>query len=115
MLKDRYLKTVLTLIALLLGVIALRPASYPTAVHAQSDYSHLFVEPGTTVLRAPDGRLQTQGKVVIDMRNGDIWGFPTDTSAPYPVYVPSPTPPVSRAIYLGKFDFSSMKRPAEGR
>jgi hypothetical protein len=113
--NDRYLKTLLTLIALLLAVMAVRPASDPPPVHAQTDYSHLFVEPGTTVLRAPDGRLQTQGKVVIDMRNGDIWGFPTDTSAPYPVYVPSPNPPVSRAIYLGRFDFSSMKRPAEGR
>jgi hypothetical protein len=110
---DRYTKAVLTTIAILLGILALRPAADPPSVGAQSDYSSFFIEPGTTILRNLDGRGEVQGKVVIDRRNGDIWGFPTRTSAPYPVVVTSSEPPISKPMYLGRFDFSAMKRPPE--
>ena len=108
---DTYTKTLLTVIAILLGAIAFRPSRGIPTVQAQSDYSHFYVEPGTTILRNLDGRGEVQGKVVIDRRNGDIWGFPTRTSAPYPVVVTSSQPPVSVPIYLGRFDFAAMKRP----
>jgi hypothetical protein len=49
-----------------------------------------------------------EGKVFIDMRNGDIWGFPTLSSTPYPVDLVNSTPPVSAPMYLGRFDFSRM-------
>ncbi|MFN0169539.1 MAG: hypothetical protein ACKV22_24215 [Bryobacteraceae bacterium] len=52
-----------------------------------------------------------QGKVVIDRRNGDVWGFPASTSAPYPIVTTSHEPPWSKAMYLGRFDCTSMKRP----
>jgi hypothetical protein len=79
-------------------------------VQAQSDYSHLYVEPGTTIVRTPDGRGQVQGKVVINLRTGETWGFPTASSAPYPVYLSSNQPPISKPVYLGQFDLSAMKR-----
>jgi len=106
-----YTKCVLTAIALLLGVIALRPvAQSATAAAASGDYSYLYVEPGVTAIRKPDGTEQVQGKVFIDLRNGDVWGFPTLSGAPYPVDTTNPQPPVSTPIFLGKFDFSKMVR-----
>lgn len=76
--SDQSVKCLLLLIVLLLGVIAVHPYMAPPAVSAQSaEPSPFFVEPGVTMLRAPDGRGQVLGKVVIDMRNGNVWGFPT--------------------------------------
>jgi hypothetical protein len=109
---DLYTRCALTVIALLLGVIALRPAVQPVAVQAQADYSRYYVEPGTTAVRKPDGTQQEQGKVVIDLKNGDIWGFPTLSGTPYPVDPTRSKPPVSSPIYLGQFDFSKMNRSA---
>lgn len=107
---DLYTKLTLTAIAVFLGVLALRPAADPPTVAAQSNPPYLYVEPSTTPLRNLDGTIDTQGKVVIDLRNGDVWGFPTLSLAPYPVDVTKSTPPVSKPIYLGRFDFSAMKR-----
>jgi hypothetical protein len=105
---DMYTRCVLTLIAILLGVIALRPIVRPRTVSAESVYSYLYVEPRTTTIRKPDGTQQVEGKVVIDMRSGDIWGFPTLSATPYPVDVTRSRPPVSAPMYLGQFDFSKM-------
>jgi len=64
---------VLAVIAVSLGIIAL-PAGGPACpVHAQADYSYLSVEPQTTMLRKPDGSQRLEGKIVIDMRKGDVW------------------------------------------
>lgn len=104
-----YTKAVLTAIAILLGILVLRPAGDPPPVLAQTDNEHLFIEPGTTMLRRVDGSGQVLGKVVIDRRTGDVWGFPTATNAPYPVAVTSHDPPLSKPMYLGKFDFGAMK------
>ncbi len=103
-------RCVLTAVAILLGILVLQQLTGPAVVSAQSGYGYLYVEPGTTTLRRPDGQAQMQGKVVIDMRSGDIWGFPTLTRAPYPVDLTKPEPPVSEPMYLGKFDFSKMER-----
>jgi hypothetical protein len=108
---DLYTKCTLTVIALLLGIIALRPVSHPAPVSAASaDYSYFYVEPRVTALRKPDGSEQVQGKVFIDMRTGDVWGFPTLSGAPYPVDTTNPQPPVSTPFYLGKFDLSKAAR-----
>jgi hypothetical protein len=48
--------------------------------------------------------------MVINLNNGEVWGFPTLNNGPYPVDLSSSKPPVSQAMYLGQFDFSSMKR-----
>ena len=104
-----YTKTVLTVIAALLAVLALRPAFAPPPVRAEADYSYLYIEPRTTMLRKPDGTAQMEGKVVIDLRTGDIYGFRTLSSAPYPVDPATSKPPVSQPMYLGRFDFSKIK------
>jgi hypothetical protein len=105
---DAFVKTLLAAIATFLGIIALGPFVRPAPVHADSDFSYLYVEPRTTMLRKPDGSQQVEGKVVIDMRNGDIWGFPTLSSTPYPVDTLNTVPPVASPMYLGRFDFSKM-------
>ena len=105
---DVYSKCVLTVIAIFLGMIVWQQAVRPAAVFAQSDYSYLFVEPRTTTIRKPDGTQQVEGKVMIDMRNGDIWGFPTLSATPYPVDVTRTQPPVSDPMYLGRFNFGKM-------
>jgi hypothetical protein len=106
---DLYTKCVLTVIAVLLAVIASRPIANPIAVSAESNYGHLYIEPGTTTLRNPDRTQQIEGKVVIDMRNGNVWGFPTLSSTPYPIDTFHEEPPVSAPMYLGQFDFSKIK------
>jgi hypothetical protein len=104
-----YTKAVLTVIALLLAVLAMRPAP----VHADNDSGTYFVEPGTTPIRNLNGGIPGDGKIVINMSTGEVWGFPTHgAGAPYPVdsLNLNDRPPVSRPVYLGKFDFAAMKR-----
>ena len=62
------------------------------------------------MIRKPDGTAQMYGKMVVDMRNGDIWGFPTLTQGPYPVDTAKTTPPKSYPMYLGKFMFGEATR-----
>jgi hypothetical protein len=113
---DPFVKIVLSLIALFLGVMAFRPYLAPRPAQAQSPEAYqVYIEPGTTILTSPDGRSQQIGKVVVDLRNGNIWGFPTLTSQPYPVDRTTPEPPVSRPMYLGRYDFSAMNRPPAGK
>jgi hypothetical protein len=115
--KLEYLsKAALTVIAALLAMHIFREFSSPRAAYAQSsELPHpVYVEPGVTMLRAPDGSRQVLGKVVVDLINGNVWGFPTNTPSPYPVdttYTVTTSniePPVSTPIFLGKFDFSKM-------
>jgi len=76
---DWFVKLLLFVIAISLGAIALAPYVAPSVVvSAQAGDIHpLYFEPGTYMLRAPDGSQQVYGKVAVDMRNGKIWGFPT--------------------------------------
>ncbi len=107
--QSLYVRFILTAIALFLGILALRPFAQPVTASAQAEYSYLYFEPGTTTLRAPDASRQVEGKVVVDLRNGNIWGFPTLSGSPYPVDATHTAPPVSEPFYLGKFDFSKIR------
>jgi hypothetical protein len=108
---DRFTKIVLVVIAALLAVLALRPVVQPAPVRAQAEEGYpFFVEPGYTMLRKPDGTAQVYGKMVIDMRNGDIWGFPTLTTSPYPIDPSQTKPPKASPMYLGKFMFNEATR-----
>lgn len=81
----------------------------PPSVRADSgDGYAVFVEPGVSMLRAPDGSQQVLGKVVIDLRTGNIWGFPTFTQDPYPATGINTHPQVSHPFLLGKYAFSDM-------
>ncbi len=110
MAQDRYTKIALSLIALFLGGIALRPFLSPPPAHADVSASDLYVEPGVYSLRAPDGSREQLGKVVVDLRTGKIWGYPTLTRAPYPVDPANSRPPISRPFLLGQFDFAALDK-----
>lgn len=105
---DLYTKTILTVIAVLLGVLAFRTAGTPAVVRAQGIQRDLYIEPGVFMLRKPDGMAQVKGKVVIDRVTGEVWGFPTLVDGPYPVDQTKTTPPVSHPMYLGQFAFSDL-------
>lgn len=108
---DYSVKGLLLVIAVALSAIALRPYIAPPVVAAQSvEAGPFYIEPGVTGLRAPDGSQQVLGKVVVDLRNGNIWGFPTLTRDPYPAAGAKTTPPVSHPFFLGKFAFEDMTK-----
>jgi hypothetical protein len=97
-------------IAILLLAIALRPFYTPQPVAAQSaDAYPFYLEPGTYMLRAPDGSTQTYGKVVIDLRNGKIWGFPTLGPQPFPVNMVDNKAQTTHPFALGRFAFEDTK------
>jgi len=103
-------RVLLLIIAVLLGALVLRPLAQQKA-HAQALQKYdLYIEPGITMVRSPDATLQVQGKVVVDLRNGKVWGFPTLGTQPYPMDATKSAPPVSHPIYLGQFDFAAMNR-----
>ena len=75
--KDATTNLLPMLIAIALIAIAIRPYLAPHPVHAQSGSPYPFyIEPGTQMLRAPDGSQQVYGRVVVDMRAGKVWGRP---------------------------------------
>ena len=107
---DWIMKLLLLILTALLAVLVFRPLVQPTPVRAQGlDTYPFYVEPGYTMLRKPDGTAQIYGKMIIDMRTGSIWGFPTGTQMPYPVDPAKTTPPKSHPMYLGQLDFSEVK------
>lgn len=94
-------------IAIALVVLAIEPLRQPHPAQAETAAPYPFyIEPGTQMLRMPDGSSQVYGRVVVDLQNGKIWGFPTLTSAVYPVDISSTKPPVSHPFLLGTFAFA---------
>jgi hypothetical protein len=101
----------LLVIAIALIGIALRPLRAPRSVKAQTEMSvpfPVYIEPGTQMIRSPDGSQNVYGKMVVDLSTGRVWGFPTLNSAPYPIDISSTKPPVSHAIFLGTFALGEM-------
>jgi hypothetical protein len=108
---DRLMKFLLLVIAVSTSAIALRSYLVPIPVQAQNDAGYpIYVEPGTVMLRAPDGSRQVLGKMMIDLRNGNVWGFPTLTSDPYPSSVTNSSPVTSHPFLLGKFALADMSK-----
>ena len=107
---DWFVKLMLFSIIVLLSVLVFRPVLQPAPVQAQTDNNNFYVEPGYTMLRKPDGSGQMYGKMMIDMRTGDIWGFPTLAESPYPIDATKSDPPRSNPMYLGKFVLSAAHR-----
>ena len=109
---DWLIKSLLLSILVLLAVIAFRPVAQPPSVLAQSGGSPYpyWIEQGTVSLKKPDGNI-SWGKVVVDMRTGDVWGFPMKAqNTPYPVYGPSDNSKVSHPMYLGRVAFEEAVR-----
>jgi hypothetical protein len=91
-------------IAAALVSIAVRPYVEPNVVHAQArNGGDFYIEPGVQMLRMPDGRGQVFGKVIVDLRNGKIWGFPTYSQDVYPTNLKNGKLPVSQPFALGQF------------
>jgi ABC-type transport system substrate-binding protein len=109
--NDRVRNALLLVIAVALVAIAVRPYVHPAAVGAQSVSAYPFyIEPGVQMLIAPDGSKQVYGKVVVDLRDGKVWGFPTGTLNPYPSNAMNSKPTVSRPFVLGQFAFEDVGR-----
>ena len=109
--KDATKTFLLMLIAIALIAIAIRPYLAPDPVHAQSDSPYPFyIEPGTKMLRSPDGSQQVYERVVVDMRTGKVWGFPTFGTDAYPVNVTDSKPRTSHPFVLGKFAFEDTDK-----
>jgi hypothetical protein len=110
---SRYTNVILTVITFLLAVLAFRPVAHPAPVLAQADDARYYFEPGTVGIRNPTGGSEGEGKLVVDLRTGDIWAFPTllaGRGVPYPIDVNSSKPPTVKPVLLGRFDLSAMKR-----
>jgi hypothetical protein len=97
-------------IALLLLALVLRPLRAPDPVFAQSPDTDYFFEPGAFLVRAPDNSQQVYAKVVVDLRNGRVWGFPTLTPLPYPSDPIYNKPQTSHPFQLGRFALEDMKK-----
>lgn len=94
-----------------LTAIACRPLTSPSTILAGVSSSDLYIVPGVYSLRAPDGSRSQLGKVVVDLRTGKIWGYPTGTSAPYPLSIAgSSEAPTSKPFLLFKFDLDAMEK-----
>ena len=98
------------IIAIALLAIAIQPVLTPHAAEAQSTIYPLYIEPGSELLRAPDGSSQVYGKVVVDMRTGKIWGFPTLAPQSYPTAGLQNKLPTSRPFELGRFAFEDTAK-----
>ena len=108
--KENLSIALLFIIAVALVAIALRPVFTPAVAQAQPGTEYPFyIEPGSELLRAPDGSKQVYGKVVVDMRNGKVWGFPTLAPQSYPSAGMQNKPPTSRPIELGRFAFEDIR------
>ncbi len=109
--RDFFRNFLWLMIAVSLVLIALRPYLRPAPALAQLAGAYaLYFEPGTQMLRAPDGSKAVLGRVVVDMRTGKVWGFPTGGPDTYPFNGMDTKPMTSHPFALGRFAFEDVER-----
>ncbi|MDQ1453022.1 MAG: hypothetical protein QOK38_2888 [Acidobacteriaceae bacterium] len=109
--NDLVSRFLLSVIAIALAAIALRPYMAPASAQAQSGAAYpVYIEPGVQMLKSSNGSKQLYGRVVVDLRTGKIWGFPTMTTDPYPFNALNSKPQTSHAFELGRFAFEDMDK-----
>jgi hypothetical protein len=108
--RDDLTIVLLSIIAAALVGIAVQPIFAPRTAEAQSTVYPLYIEPGSEMLRKPDGTTQVYGKVMVDMRTGKIWGFPTNAPQSYPSNGLQNKPPTSRPFELGRFALEDINK-----
>jgi hypothetical protein len=108
--NDPVTKLLLSVIAIALVAIAIRPYVAPKPAQAQSNAYPVYIEPGVQMLKTSDGKKQVYGRIVVDLRTGKIWGFPTITTDPYPFNALNSKPQTSYPFELGKFAFEDMDK-----
>lgn len=107
---DRLTHILLGVIGFALLAIAIRPYIAPASVEAQAASGDpVFIEPGVYTLHTPNGG-QVSGKVVTNLRTGNVYGFPTPNADPYPVSPIDATPQTSHAIPLGRYALNEINR-----
>jgi hypothetical protein len=94
---DSFVKVMLVLIVLFLGIIAIRPFVETEIGYAgfQSGIKFGHIHIGFGNIELPDGNL---GKAVVDLRNGNAWGFSDYDTDP---------------VYLGRFKFEALDKPVK--
>ncbi len=106
---DFYTKAMLTLIAVFLGILAFRPMMQPPATQAQTTTRALLhFDEKMSRIQVPDGSANLTGRVAIDLRTGNVYGFPTDVAG-YPRDVQNNRPAVSDPILLGRFNLDRIR------
>lgn len=95
---DLYTKTVLTLIALLLAVVAITPLVRPNAVAAQPGQNPLMMQPTGLQFTATRGG----GIWFLDPRNGDVWLYDPNSPSPHGSVESTGDPTHYRLVELGK-------------
>jgi hypothetical protein len=102
---DWLVKFLLLLTVLFLGIMAFRPYLAPPVVRAQSE----DVYPITFGLnqRLTFSGAEYPGNIVLDLRNGNVWGFPPFVQAPGPFDKPLP---VSHPVLLGRFALEELTK-----
>jgi hypothetical protein len=110
--KHTLINIQVTVAITLLAVLAIRPLISPPPSHAQATHlsGSIYIEPGVTTLRSPDGSRQVLGKVLIDLETGKVWGLPTTGQQPYPVDIMTSKPPTSVPFLLAKYDLSVLRQ-----
>ncbi len=109
--NDNVTKLLLSVIAIALVAIAIRPYTAPGPAQAQSAAPYpVYIEPGVQMLKTADGSKQVYGRMVVDLRTGKIWGFPTITTDPYPFNALNSKPQTSQPFELGRFAFEDMDK-----
>ena len=111
MTADRYTKAVLTAIAVLLGILALRPFVTPRAAQAGDaliPYHVLHFDPSVSQIQVPDGSASIPGRIAIDLRTGNVYGFPTDVLG-YPRAYGKDKPAISNPVPLGRFNLDQIQ------
>jgi hypothetical protein len=105
---DGFVKFLLLVIAIFLGIIALRPYLAPPVVEAQSSGAYpVYFAPSAVMLSTPNGG-SSWGRVAIDLRNGNVRGFPGFTQDTFGAF--DKTLPTSHPMLLGKLALADMDK-----
>jgi hypothetical protein len=102
-----YTKITLTMIAIFLGIVALRPLLAPVNARAESTatFAPLQFSESLNEFDSKNGRMV--GRLAIDLRTGNVYGFPTDGNF-YPRNSLKPGPVVSDPVLLGRFNLDKL-------
>ena len=106
---DRFVKFLLVVIVIFLGIIALRPYVAPPVVKAQvgGTYYPMYVAHDVVWLPSPKGGV-VAGRTAIDLRDGNIWGFPGFTQDTFGSF--DKVLPTSHPVLQGKWALADMDK-----
>lgn len=106
--STHYTNVVLTAIAVFLGVLALRPIIAPPVVTAANAVSYAPLQFDESLRKIEYSKGSVMGRIAIDLRNGNIYGFPSDPLG-YPRNPDKSELAVSDPILLGRFNVDKLR------